>query len=258
MAAVVGVYLMHLRSNGTAHFQSGIQSNSKNAAIGNAGTGESPHQVEANKTIKVFRTRPDQVLASVNGTPITLSDLIPLQSTNDAEQEMDPLTYNYFLQRAINRELIMQTAKTRGITTTEAQQDQLDKLRAVREQPYPGLVSQLTVNPVEIEFELRDEQAFMLQTSLMAATGLTPDVTPDQVEQYYQQRVDQFGELPADPQARQQAWQTIDFQIRQTLADAVRTEYQQELNVYMSQLKARANIVVTPLTESQIAPQTGS
>jgi hypothetical protein len=52
--------------------------------------------------------------------------------------------------------------------------------------------------------------------------------------------------LPPDPQASQQAWQAIDFQIRGQLEAGARAEYQQQLDAYMAQLKARANIVVTP------------
>ncbi len=214
---------------------------------------------EIQSTNRAFLARPDQVLATVNGTPIMLVDLMPLPSTNsEAEQKIDPAVYNYFLQRAINRELVLQAAKAQGVTLNQAQEDQLAKLRATREQPYPGMVSQLTVNAAEVEFELRDAQVFMLQTSLMAQAGARPNVTPDQVEQYYQTHLAQFGELPADPQARQQAWQAIDFQIREQLAAGTRTGYQQQLDAYMAQLKASANIVVTPLMESPIGVQTGS
>ncbi|MGB7767930.1 MAG: hypothetical protein WBN22_03650, partial [Verrucomicrobiia bacterium] len=101
-------------------------------------------------------------------------------------------------------------------------------------------------------------QAFMLQTSLMAAAGAAPNVTPEQVEQYYQQHIDEFGALPADPQASQQAWQAIDIQIRNQLAEAVRAGYQQQLDAYMNGLKAKADIVVTPLTETLMNPAIGA
>ena len=199
-------------------------------------------------TNRVFLTRPNQVLAMINGTPITLGDLMPLQSTNsEAEQKIDSVTYDYFLQRAINRELVLQAAKAQGVTLNQAQEDQLAKMRALREQPEPGLVSKLTVNAAEIEFELRDAQAFMLQTSLMAQAGATPNVTPEQVQQYYQDHISAFGELPADPQARQQAWQAIDIQIRQQLAAQTRDQYNQQLQKYMDGLRTAAKITITPL-----------
>ena len=138
---------------------------------------------------RIFLARPNQVLATVNGTSITLGDLIP----------------------------------------------------------EPGLVSKLTVNAAEIEFELRDAQAFMLQTSLMEQAGATPNVTPDQVEQYYQNHISELGELPADPQARQAAWQEIDIQIRKQLAAQTRDQYNQQLQTFMDNLRTAAQITVTPL-----------
>jgi len=234
----------HLQGRATAPSRSGEAKG--RASHPNKAVEQSPGG-EIQSTNRVFLARPNQVLATVNGTPITLGDLMPLQSTNsEAEQKIDPVTYDYFLQRAINRELVLQAAKAQNVTLNQAQQDQLTKFQAEREQPYPGMVSQLTVNAAEIEFELRDAQAFMLQTALMAQAGATPNVTPDQVEQYYQAHIAEFGELPADPQARQQARQAIDFQIRGQLAAGARAKYQQQMDAYMAQLKARANIVVTP------------
>ena len=254
--AVTGL-LVYWQLHGRAVASS--QSSEAKVAAGHPNkVGQQSQGGEIQSTNKVFLAEPDQLLVTVNGKPITLADLMPLQSTNsEAEQKIDSVTYNYFLQRAINRELVLQTAKAQGVTLNQAQEDQLAKFRAEREQPYPGMVGQLTVNSAEIEFELRDAQAFMLQTTLMAQMGVAPNVTPDQVEAYYKAHIVEFGELPADPQARQQAWQAIDLQIRGQLATGTRTEYQQQLDAYMAQLKARANIVVTPLTESPIGGQTG-
>lgn len=203
---------------------------------------------ENQSTNRILLARPNQVLATVNGAPITLGDLMPLQSTNsEVEQKIDSVAYDYFLQRAINRELVLQAAKAQGVTLNQAQDEQLAKLQALREQREPGLVGKLTVNAAEIEFELRDAQAFMLQTSLMEQAGATPNVTPDQVEQYYQDHISAFGELPADPQARLAAWQEIDIQIRQQLAAQTRGQYNQQLQKFMDNLRAAGQITVTPL-----------
>jgi len=198
------------------------------------------------QTNQVFRVFPDRVLATVNGTPLSLRELIPLNNTN-AEQEISQVTYHYFLERAINRELIMQAAKAQGVALTEAQEQQLAGTRALREQPEPGLIDKLTVNAAEIEFECRDATAFVLQTTLMAQMGATPNVTPEQVSQYYQGHISEFGELPADPQARQEAWQGIDFQIRQQLASQTRNQYNKQLQKFMDNLRTAAQINVTPL-----------
>jgi hypothetical protein len=206
----------------------------------------------------VYAMLPNQVLATVNGMPITLGDLIPLRSTNEAMQQMDSATYQYLLQRAINRMLIVDAAEAKGIALTESQERQLDDYQAKRAQPEPGLIAKLNVDPAQIQFEMQDQQAFMLQTSLMQAAGYSPNVTPDEVQQYYQQHIDQYGQLPQDPQAQQQAWQSIEYQIREKLADSVRTAYQQQLDTYMNQLKANASIVVTPLAASESGSPAGS
>jgi hypothetical protein len=195
---------------------------------------------------KVFHVLPGQTLAMVNGKPITLKDLIPL--TASGEQEISQTTYNYLLDRAMNRELILQAAKARGITLTESEEDHLAQFRGLREQSEPGLVSKFTVNPAEVDFEIRDAEAFMLQTSLMAQMGVAANVTPDQVSQYYQDHIAEFGPLPADPQESQSAWQKIDFEIRGRLASEVRTEYNAQLQTYMNQLKASAQITTTPMS----------
>ena len=217
-----------------------------------------PVSGRGSQTNKVFLARPKQVLATVNGTPITLGDLFPLNTTNsEAEQQIAPEMYDYFLQRAIDRELTLQAAKAQGVTLTAAQDQQLAKMRAVREQAEPGLVRKLTVDAAQIEFELRDARAFMLQSSLMAQAGATPNVTPDQVEQYYRDHVAAFGELPTDPQAREAAWQKIDYQIREQLAAPVRSQYQVQLKEYMNQLRAKAAVTVSSLPESEVgAPAT--
>jgi hypothetical protein len=197
------------------------------------------------QTNQVFRVRSDQVLATVNGISLTLRDLIPLSNTN-GEQELAPEAYQYFLDRAINRELIQQAAKAQGVTLTDSQGEQLTRTRTAREQSEPGLVGKLTVNAAEIEFESRDAAAFMLQTTLMARQGASPNVTPEQVEQYYQAHVSELGELPSDPTARQAAWQRIDIQIRELLADSTRREYNKLLTQYMDSLRQGAQIAVTP------------
>ena len=200
---------------------------------------------------RVLATLPTHVLATVNGAPIMLWDVMPVTTTNvNAVQQIDSVTYQYLLDRAINRQLITQAASARGIGLSEAQQQQLDKFRSERESSEPGLVAKLTVNPQEIEFELQDERAFMLQTSMMGAMGMSPNVTPEQVQQYYQAHHGDFAALPADPQARQETKAQIDMQIRYLLAANARTVYQTQLDLFMDQLKRSANIVITPLTEA--------
>lgn len=194
-------------------------------------------------TNKVYRIRADKVLATVNGVQIKLGDLVPLVNTNaDAVMPLDAVSYNYFLDRAINRELIMQLAKAQGVGLTEAQQQRLYNLQAQREQPEPGLVAKLNYSSADLELQLRDTEAFMLQTAMMAQRGLSPNVTPAQVEKYYQDHATQFGEEPSDPQARKQWWLNVDIAIRELMQKQVRDDYNSAVNTVMDAARTRAQV----------------
>ncbi len=213
------------------------------------------HLPDVTQSNRVFRVRQDQTLASINGTAITLRDLFPIKAVaTDVEQEIAPETYEYFLKRAIDRELTVQAAKAQGITLTESQSQQLAKMQGLREQPEPGLLQKFTVDAAQIQFELRDAQAFMLQNNLLAQQGSSPNVTADQVQAYYQMHVAELGEPPSEPEARQAAWQTIDINIRGQLAAEMRSKYQKELKDYLDQLRARANISIASLPAMQALP----
>lgn len=62
---------------------------------------------------RVLRLRRDQVLATVNGHAIKVGDLVPASGTNQ-EIEMSPVDLRFFLNRAVDRELIFETAQNRG------------------------------------------------------------------------------------------------------------------------------------------------
>ena len=94
---------------------------------------------------------------------------------------------------------------------------------------------------------MRDAEAFMLQTSLLQKSGASPNVTSQQVQNYYREHAADFGELPADGPAREEAWSKIDYYIRQTLAASVRSDFQTKLTDYMNLLKSGANIQLAPL-----------
>ena len=200
---------------------------------------------------RVVRVRRGQVLAEVNGRQLSLRDLFPLPaSSTNTDQIFSRDTYEYLLKRAVDRELILQTAKAEQVELTDDQKRYLASVRAMRERREPGQVTRLTLNDAQVDFEMADAQAFLLQDNLLARTGSSPNVTPGQVAAYYQANIVQFGQLPLDSQARTQAWRTIDFNIRQQLAPAVRSSYQTQLLAYMDQLRAEANITVDPLPDS--------
>jgi hypothetical protein len=196
----------------------------------------------------LIRVPVDQVLATVNGVALTLKDLQPVSSPGPAggsEQTLSPERYDFLLQRAIERELTVQAARASGVELSESQKHQLARFQADRTQPEPGVIRQLTRNTAQTEFELRDAAALMLQNSLLARQGVSAHVTPERVEEYYRAHQAEYGELPADARAREDAWAKIDFQVRQLLAPTFQNEYQNQRRVFLDKLKAEAQITTT-------------
>jgi len=196
----------------------------------------------------VLRVRLDQVLATVNGHRITVRDAVPASGTNE-ELELSPGDLKFFLNRAVDRELIFEAAQKQGISLDESQREQLAASQAMRNQREPGGLAQFNADPASRELEALDAQAFMLQTSLMEARGASPNVSESQVQDYFQQHQSDFGNLPADPNARNQAWQQVDFQIRTLLAASTRSNYNQQLADYMQQIQSQANVVLNSLIQ---------
>jgi hypothetical protein len=204
------------------------------------------HQpASTNAPDRVLTLDPAAVLASVNGRSLTACEVLP---PGTSSRPVSMQVCQYYLQRAINRELIFQTAKAQGIGLNDSQKQQILDFKTMRAQPGPGTIRDLNGGSAEIAFESQDAAAFMLQTSLMDRAGASPNVTAEQVAAYYQQHSADFGELPADTQARAAAWKTIDYQIREILAPGIRSDFQNRLADYMNQLKAKADIQLTPLS----------
>lgn len=193
----------------------------------------------------VLRLRPDTVLAAVNGHALTAQDVLPPGSSN---RPVSLEVCEYFLKRAVDRELIFQTAKAQGVRLDDSQKQQLNDFKTMRAQPEPGLVRDLNGGAAEMTFELQDAEAFMLQTSLLEKSGASPNVSAEQVQAYYQQHASDFDDLPADGPARQEVWGNIEVEIRHVLAPMVRSSFQEQLAGYMNQLRGDADIQLTPLT----------
>jgi len=191
-----------------------------------------------------LRLKPEQVLVVVNGRAIKVTDVIPVNKP-DGNVTMDRQSLNYLLKRAVDRELIFQTAEKRGITLGESQYQQLETLRAARNQPEPGRIAQLNGDPAGNRLEFLDAEAFMLETTMMADQGMSPNVTEDEVLAYFQQHQAEFGELPADPGERSRIWQELDFQIRTRLAPSVRADYNRQLVTFLNRLESQST--VTPV-----------
>ena len=191
---------------------------------------------------QVLRIEPDQVLATVNGHQITGRDAIPLTNTNQAT-EISSNTLNFYLHRAVDRELIFEAAKKQGIILDESQNHQIANMQAMRDQREPGGIAKLNNDPAGRRLEALDAEAFALQTAIMAAQGSSPNVTESQVQNYFQQHQSDFATLPADPNTRDQTWQKVAFQIRSELAASTRAKYNSDLAAYMQKIESEAEVV---------------
>jgi hypothetical protein len=193
----------------------------------------------------VIRIKADAVLATVNGEPIALKDLLPLEQ-DTTEQTMSDERYAFLLDRAIDRVLVFQKAVAQGVDLTELQLQQLSNMRARTQQPKADVFDDLQRNATSADFEERDAAAMLVQASLAENAGVpSRDVTPAQVEQYYQQHSSDFAALPEDPNKRQEAWEIIDTDIRVILAKTAQTLHDEASKDFIEQLRAAAKIVRT-------------
>jgi hypothetical protein len=200
---------------------------------------ESATSPEGEEPIKLVRPESGQVLATVNGTHITVEDMM-YPSTMLSSLPED--TFKHLLNSAIERELIEQAARSQGIGLSAGQQKQLEDMRAEMENPSPDS-GQPAADPQQIDYELRMTAAAMLRGNLAASAGVpSPYPTREQVQAYYAAHRAEFGELPADPAAREAAWQKMDAAIRERFG----AQYQEAMQQFLEQLRAAANISIAP------------
>lgn len=195
----------------------------------------------------MLRIQAGAVLATVNGVPVELKNLLPLPVGKEtAEQIMPADRYAFLLDRAVDREVTLQNASAQRVDLTEWQREQLAKLRARSERPAANLFDDLQHNPANADFEARDAAALFLQASLAEKAGVPQrDVTAAQVESYYQQHQTEYGALPSDAAGRQATWEKIDQDIRVKLARQAQTLHDESFEKFLSQLRASAQIVKT-------------
>jgi hypothetical protein len=198
------------------------------------------------------RVRADNILASVNGVAVQGRDLLVFGAAGDPQQELAPNVYDVLLARAIDRELIVQAAKTRGVKIQPAQEGQLEQVRKTvlaREGGDPNAKYMNVQGTLEeqLAFELRDAEAMLLRNTLLEQRGhALPYVSEEQVRAHYEAHVDQYGALPEDPAARQEAWQKLDYQIRTELTPQLQADYQAQVDAFSQELKDAAVIRTTP------------
>jgi hypothetical protein len=175
------------------------------------------------------RLRSSQLLARVNGAAIAGSDLVPWRD-HDAEQSLSRPMFVFLLDRAIERELVSQAARARGIALTEEQTRQLEQLRAARD-------------PAQAEFDVRDTAGKLLLATLAAREGV-PDPLPGpaDVEAYYREHQEELGAPPDDPEAHAAAWQQLEIEIRKTLSQERQAAYKEGVQQLIGELKAAAAV----------------
>jgi hypothetical protein len=197
--------------------------------------------------VRMVRVRPGQTLATVNGTAITLQDLLPLPNEKAGrEQIMAAERFRFLLNRAIDREVTFQMAQAQGVALTDAQRKRLADLQARSERREPEVFDSVQQNPANVEFEQRDATALLLAAALGEKAGVaSPHVTAVQVESYYQQHQAEYGVLPAETVARATAWERIDREIRLKLAPQLQAQHEAQFQQFRERLKAAAQ-VVTP------------
>jgi hypothetical protein len=185
--------------------------------------------------------QPDQTVATVNGIAITGRDLLPFGST--AQQSVTPEMFEFLLNRAIERELILQEAEAQDVKLSPLQQSELARLRASLAAPDPNVIQDMQGREAKADLEFRHAEAMLLQTALLEKAGHSPPyVTADQAEDYYQSHKDTYGDLPTNDAERAGAWREIEQRIRQDLSPQLQEAYARALESYLQELKSGADI----------------
>lgn len=193
----------------------------------------------------LLRVEPGEMLATVNGVPLELKDLLPLSPESAATGRiLSAERYAFLLERAVDREITLQQARVQGVDLTDLQREQLAKLRARSERPQANVFDDLQQNPANADFEERDATALLLLANLAEQAGVPArHVTAAQVEDHYQRHQAAYETLPADVVQRQAAWERIEREIRVKLAAPTQTRHDEALENHLKQLRASALIV---------------
>lgn len=191
-----------------------------------------------------LRIKAGAVLATVNGVPIELKDLLPLPvGKASTGQIMSAERYAFLLDRAVDREITLQTARAQGMDLTESQREKLATLRVRGERPPGNVFDDLQHNPVNADFEARDAAASLLQAALAEKAGVPSSaVTAEQVEHYYQQHRNEYAVPPPDSAQRPTAWEGIDQDIRVKLARQAQALHDESFQKYLDRTRATAQV----------------
>jgi hypothetical protein len=168
----------------------------------------------------------DRVVARVNGAAITGRDLVAFGNATPGSQSMSSEMYDALLERAIDRELVVQQARKQGITLDDVRKHQLDQVRAAQAARTPD-------DQGQIEWEARDAEGRLLLDTLLAHEGTSAIPTQKDVDGYYDAHRADFGDMPRT---------NADLDIRQTLAGDMTASYQQSERAFRQRLRAAASV----------------
>jgi hypothetical protein len=124
------------------------------------------------------KLRAAQVVARLDGTTIRGSDVVAFHAGSD-EQSLDRSSYDALVKHAVERQLTFEAARKQGVTLSDAEQAQLAEVRK-QAVARGSTVPPFTPTPDEIELEVRDAEASLLQTDLLARAGTPPPASVDQ------------------------------------------------------------------------------
>jgi hypothetical protein len=202
----------------------------------------------------LLRFEADQVVALVNGVAIRGRDVAPPghPERGGTEKKMESEDFAKRLNQAIEREVTFQAAHLRGVELTETQQQQVEGMREQREAEIARYQDQgimwTTLTDEQIEFQMRHASALLLQQNLLTTNA--PDLLPsgvsaEDVDAYYQQNKETYGELASDPAERDEtAWQNVQAEIRNELKRQNRETYNAQRAELLRGLKDQAEIEV--------------
>lgn len=200
----------------------------------------------AGTAAEVVRVNANQVLGTVNGVAITLKDLVPVaREKAGTDQVLSAEMFGFLLNRAVDRELTVQAARSQGVELSEEHRQRLSEHQARSSKREDGVFDTLQHSSESTEFQQRDLSAMALQYSLAEKAGVpSPHVTTEHVAAYYQQHQAEYRALPPDPAEREAAWEVIDQDIRSKLAPDLQVRHEAALKKFLDQLRASAQVVL--------------
>jgi hypothetical protein len=213
-----------------------------------------------------------QVAAIVNGKPIPARQLFMGRNIRrqDGHFVMDEADYRRRVKEAVDRRLVMDEVRRRGLRMEPAERKQLTDLRRklmddMRTPPVdwggepPDIVPvPVFGGPREFRAVLMDETTRIMEKKLLADAGVrSPFVQDDDVSAYYEKNRNAFEAEPVDPDEAAAHWERVQATIRDELAPTVRTQSAAEREAYLQTLRDAATIEFPPV-EDEAATDTES